>query len=109
LSAITDSARDQICELRIPFVCNHDRATTVWCHRNGVEFKGIGAKSPDLLGSYGCSACHDAYDRRVPLSAHAKSMGITREEVELCFSAGHARSLLRLLESGIIRLSGRTP
>jgi hypothetical protein len=90
--------------MRIPFVCNHDRATTVWCHRNGVEFKGIGAKSHDLLGSYGCSACHDVLDRRVPLPKKAQEMGVTREEVELCFSAGHARSLLRLLEQGIIRL-----
>jgi hypothetical protein len=109
VSKITESAHDQVCELRIPFVCNHDRATTVWCHRNGAVFKGIGAKSEDILGAYGCSSCHDVYDRRVPIPKAAEAMGVTRTEVLQCFNDGHARSLLRLLELGIIRLSGRTP
>ena len=102
MSKITESARGWICEIRIPFVCNHDRATTVWCHRNGAAFKGVGAKSDDVLGSYGCQACHDVYDRRAPLSKPALVHGITRHHVEQAFADGHARSLLRLIELGLV-------
>lgn len=98
MSKITESARGEACTMRIPGVCNHDRATVVWCHRNGAEFKGIGQKSHDLLGAYGCSACHDAYDRRVPTSKF-----VSREMVDFCFDDGHARSLLILIKKGLVR------
>lgn len=104
MSKITESARGAVCELRIPFVCNHDRATTVWCHRNGAAFKGVGLKSEDVLGAYGCSACHDVYDRRVPIPRQAAAMEVTRATVDQCFSDGHARSLLRLIELGIVKI-----
>jgi hypothetical protein len=68
----------------------------VWCHANGsAAGKGIGMKSHDLLGAYGCSACHDVLDRRVPTD-------MPRVEVELAFWEGHARSLILLIERGII-------
>jgi hypothetical protein len=104
MSKITESARGQICEIRIPFVCNYDRATTVWCHRNGSAFKGVGAKSEDVLGAYGCSSCHDVYDRRANLSQSALYHGITRKEIDLAFADGHARSLLILIKLGIVKL-----
>lgn len=44
-------------------VCNHDPETTVLCHlRKG--FYGMGLKPPDIVAIWGCSACHDAIDRR---------------------------------------------
>ena len=84
--------------MRIPGVCNFDPATTVWCHANGISIgKGIGMKAHDLLGSYGCYNCHEAYDRRRPMDM------MDRDEVEICFWEGHARSLLKLIERGIIK------
>ena len=96
MSKIRDSARGENCTIRLPGICNHNPQTVCWCHGNGsAAGKGIGMKSNDLLGAYGCSACHDVYDRRVPTD-------IPRAEVELAFWEGHARSLLRLIERGII-------
>ena len=59
MSKITDSARGQECQIRYPGYCNRDPATTVYCHLNM-----IGYKKNDLFGAYGCSGCHDVYDRR---------------------------------------------
>jgi hypothetical protein len=98
MSTITASANQMPCQIRLIGICNHDPATTVWAHANGsAAGKGIGMKSHDLLGAYGCSACHDIYDRRVPLP-----MAYSREMVELAFHEGHQRSLLLLIEQGII-------
>ena len=100
MSKITESARGEECQIRIMDVCNFDNATTVWCHANGsAAGKGIGMKSHDLLGAYGCSACHDVYDGRRPLPK-----GISRDMVELWFWDGHARSLVKLIEKGIVGL-----
>lgn len=97
-SVITRSARDETCQIRLPGVCKHDRGTTVWCHANGsAAGKGIGMKSNDLLGAYGCSACHAVVDRGRPAPA-----GMTREYIRLAFWEGHARSLLILIEKGIV-------
>jgi hypothetical protein len=84
------------CQIRLVGICNHDPATVVWMHANGsAAGKGIGMKSHDLLGAYGCSACHDVFDRRRPTE-------IPRGEVELAFHEGHQRSLVLLIENGII-------
>jgi hypothetical protein len=98
MSKITESARGEECQIRIPGWCNGNRETTVWAHANGsAAGKGIGMKADDLLGAYGCSNCHDIYDRRRPTP-----QGMTREEVELCFWEGHARSLVMLIKKGVI-------
>lgn len=96
MSKIRDSANGMPCQIRIPGVCNHDPRTTVWCHANGsAAGKGIGMKSHDLLGAYGCSNCHDVVDRRKPCE-------LPRAEIELAFHEGHQRSLVLLIERGII-------
>jgi len=63
---ITKSARGENCAFRFPGICNHNNETTVFCHIN-TKYKGVGMKSPDLFGAYGCSSCHDALDGRNPL------------------------------------------
>jgi len=98
MSTIRNSARGMQCQVRLIGVCNHNPETVVWAHANGsAAGKGIGMKSHDLLGAYACSACHDVVDRRVlaPDVFH-------REQVELAFHEGHQRSLLILIERGII-------
>lgn len=62
MSKITQSARGEECTVRIPGVCNFDRATTTLAHLNGG---GMGRKRPDIHGAYSCSACHDVLDDRV--------------------------------------------
>lgn len=95
MSRITESARGQDCMIRMPGVCNGDPATVVWAHANGsAAGKGIGQKSPDLLGAYACSSCHDEYDRRT-----SKLDLIT---AKLYFAEGHYRSLRMLIEKGLV-------
>lgn len=57
---ITDSARGENCTLRLS-VCSGNPETTVWCH---LGDSGMGTKSSDVIGCYGCSSCHDEIDRR---------------------------------------------
>jgi hypothetical protein len=98
MSKIRESANGAPCQIRLVGICNHNPATTVWCHANGsAAGKGIGMKSHDLLGAYGCSSCHDIYDRRQPAPEV-----MAREAIELAFWEGHARSLVLLIERGII-------
>jgi hypothetical protein len=61
--AVLDSARGATCTARFTGICNHDPATTVWCHLNGHRFgKGAAVKAHDILGFHGCSSCHAYYD-----------------------------------------------
>lgn len=61
------SARDEECTLRFASVCNMRTDTTVLCHSNLlIDGKGMGLKSNDAAGAYGCSACHDVLDGRAP-------------------------------------------
>lgn len=98
MSKITESARGEQCHIRMPGICNFNPETTVWCHGNGSAVgKGLWMKAHDILGAYGCFACHQVYDRQVPTP-----VGLTRTEVELMFWEGHARSIVRLIERGLI-------
>ena len=98
MSKITESARDEMCTVRLPGICNFDRKTTVWAHGNGsAAGRGMWMKAHDLLGAYACSCCHDVYDRRKPTA-------MPRVEVELAFWEGHARSLVILIEKGLVAL-----
>lgn len=57
-------AKGQPCTARFPGICNGNPETTVFCHLNGGAFgKGMGQKAHDVLGFFGCSACHAAYDQ----------------------------------------------
>jgi len=100
MSKIRESARNEECTIRIPGTCNFDSSTTVLMHANGsAAGKGLGMKSPDILRAYGCSACHAVVDRMVPLPKH-----LTRDDVRLMFYEGHARTVLRLIEKGLIEM-----
>lgn len=85
--------------MRMVGVCNFNPETTVWAHANGLAAgKGRGLKSPDALGTYACSACHDVIDGRVLPPEH-----MTREDVLLAFHEGHERSFIKLLEKGLVK------
>ena len=98
MSKITDSAKGQECQVRIPGVCSGDSSTVVWAHAIGTASgKGIGMKSPDALGSYACQPCHDAYDRRIRTNHD-------RQFIEHCFMEGHMKSLRILIEKGLVKV-----
>lgn len=99
MSKITESARGEDCQIRIPGVCSFNAAETVWAHANGsAAGKGIGMKSHDALGSYACFKCHAVVDRMIPLPE-----GLTRDQVKLYFLEGHLRSLIKLIDKGIVK------
>lgn len=61
---ITDAAQGEDCLAQFPG-CRNETATTVFCHLNEAwAGKGLGQKADDCLGFFGCSHCHDLYDRR---------------------------------------------
>ena len=98
MSKITQSAKGEECQVRLPGVCNFNPQTTVWAHANGLAAgKGIGKKSPDALGTYACSACHDVIDGRV----HPRNL--ERHEIQLAFHEGHQRSFILLEAKGLVR------
>lgn len=63
VDAIRKSAKGETCTLRLP-CCNHDDSTVTFNHLRVFGLAGVGQKPPDFAGVYGCSACHDAIDRR---------------------------------------------
>ena len=81
--------------MRIPEVCNHNSETVVLAHYRLAGVSGIGMKSPDVLGAWACSSCHDAIDRR----AHTD---LDRDYVRLLHLEGMARTLAQLNREGLI-------
>jgi hypothetical protein len=81
--------------VRIPDVCNHNSETVVLAHYRLAGVSGIGMKSPDVLGAWACSSCHDAIDRR----AHTD---LDRDYVRLLHLEGMARTLAQLNREGLI-------
>lgn len=60
---IRNSARGEDCTFQIAGVCNYNPDTVVLCHLPD-ESHGAGKKADDISAAYGCTACHDAIDRR---------------------------------------------
>lgn len=84
-------AQGRECQIRIPGVCNGNPETVVLCHLGGA---GMGRKHPDLLGAYGCSACHDAVDGR----------SRTNDDWRLYFYDGIFRTQRMLIDEGVINV-----
>ena len=88
-------AKGRGCMVRIPEVCNHNSETVVLAHYRLAGVSGIGMKSPDVLGAWACSSCHDAIDRRAPTD-------LDRDYVRLLHLEGMARTLAQLNREGLI-------
>lgn len=89
---IRQSARGEECSFRFPGICNFNPETTVWCHIN-TKFKGMGTKSNDLHGAYGCSDCHDALDGRTIGEVKVKDKYVLDAIVE---------SQMKLIDKGLL-------
>jgi len=97
VSAITESARGEECQVRIPGVCTFDLEKTIWSHaRHASGGKGKSIKAFDVCGAYACTACDAAYDQMIGVKH------MTREQVDLDWFHGHLRSLVILKRKGLI-------
>lgn len=92
MSKITQSARGEMCAIRIPRVCNFNPETTVLAHINGA---GMGLKAHDIHGAYACSACHDAIDSRIKTE-------YDRDDLLLMHLQGVMRTQQALINKGLI-------
>ena len=97
MSAYTDKARGQPCQIRVPEVCNFNTETTVPCHLRLAGITGVSLKADDLLVAWGCSACHDYVDGRT----HKEVEHSTRQ---LLLFEGIARTQVAALKKGWIRI-----
>jgi hypothetical protein len=61
---LREQARGEGCQVRVPLVCNHDRATTVCAHVRLIGISGMSLKAPDWFTAFACDACHDYVDGR---------------------------------------------
>jgi hypothetical protein len=90
---LRQEARGRGCMVRLPEVCNHNSETVVLAHVRLAGVSGMGTKSPDLIGAWACSACHDAIDRR----SHTD---LDRDYVRLAHLEGMARTIAQLVKEG---------
>ena len=94
--SLRKEARGRGCTVRIPGVCNFNSETTVLAHIRVTGISGMGLKSPDLLGAWACSACHDEIDGRTHKS------GLSRDELRLAHYDGMARTIMQLHKEGLV-------
>lgn len=90
---LRQEARGRGCMVRLPEVCTHNSETVVLAHVRLAGISGMGTKSPDLIGAWACSACHDAIDRR----SHTD---LDRDYVRLAHLEGMARTIAQLVKEG---------
>lgn len=88
----TKSARGQDCQIRTPF-CNNNPETVVLCHLNSG---GMGQKTSNIHGAYGCSKCHDAVDGRISV--------LYPNELKLDHLQGVIRTQNLMIKNGILKL-----
>jgi hypothetical protein len=89
-------ARGRGCTVRIPGVCNHNSETVVLAHIRAAGISGMGLKSPDLLGAWACSACHDEIDGKTHRS------GLSRNDLRLAHFEGMMRTIAQLHREDIV-------
>jgi hypothetical protein len=76
-------AKGKPCLIRIPNVCNGNPETVVLCHLRMAGISGMGLKANDLLGAWGCSACHRYVDTHGIDGRTALLEGMARTQAEI--------------------------
>lgn len=82
--------------VRLPGICNFNSETVVLAHIRLAGVSGMGMKSPDLIGAWACSACHDEIDGRTHKS------GLSHNELRLAHYDGMARTIAQLDKEGLV-------
>lgn len=96
MTDLRKAAKGRECQIRIPSVCCGDPSTVVLCHFRMAGISGMGLKSSDALGAWGCFQCHQAVDRR----GH---MDLDFDFVRLCHLEGVIRTQAILIAEGKIK------
>ena len=94
--SLRKEAKGRGCMVRIFGICNHNSETVVLAHIRIAGVSGMGMKSPDLIGAWACSACHDELDGRT------RKSGLSRDELRLAHYDGMARTIMQLHKEGLI-------
>jgi hypothetical protein len=84
--------------VRLEGVCNHNSETVVLAHYRLAGVSGMSMKSPDIIGAWACSACHDAVDRR-------DHTDLDRDFVRLAHLEGMVRTIAQLVKEGLVKSS----
>lgn len=82
--------------VRLVGICGFSSETVVLAHIRIAGVSGMGMKSPDLIGAWACSACHDELDGRTHKS------GLSRDELRLAHFEGMARTICQLEKEGLV-------
>jgi hypothetical protein len=94
--SLRKEAKGRGCMVRLPGICNFNSETVVLAHIRLAGISGMGMKSPDLIGAWACSACHDEIDGRTHKS------GMTHDELRLAHYDGMARTIAQLEKEGLV-------
>ncbi len=96
-NAILRAAKGQECMMQSPF-CNSDPDTVVFAHLNeNFAGKALSQKADDIAGAFMCSACHDAYDGRIPVSDFYK------EQEYFYLLRAVIKTIRKLLDDGVLK------
>ena len=90
-------AKGRDCQIRIPGVCSGDPRTVVLCHLPGA---GMGRKSNDIHGAWGCFECHAVVDGH-------KKCDYPPEMLRLWLHEAVIRTQQVLIDEGHISVRGR--
>ena len=94
--SLRKEAKGRGCMVRLPSICNFNSETVVLAHIRLQGVSGMGMKSPDLIGAWACSACHDELDGRT------RKSGLTRDELRLAHYDGMVRTICQLDKEGLV-------
>ena len=78
------------CQIRLPGCTTEP---TCLCHFRMIGLSGIGMKSPDVFGAWGCASCHAKVDTE----------GRGNTEVQLDFAKAVFRTQAILVREGVLR------
>jgi hypothetical protein len=101
LSTLSELARGEPCQIRLPGICNHNVETTVLCHVRLIGVSAMSLKAPDILAAWGCSACHEACDRGPPADADTETL-LVYERRRAALLEGMARTQYQLMRRGLL-------
>lgn len=95
MTDLRKAARGEPCMVR-SCDCNFNPETTVLAHYRMIGVSGIGMKSPDLIASWACSACHDLIDGRTHTT-------LDKNDLRLIHLHGVVRTQAELVRRGMIK------
>ena len=94
--SLRKEAKGRGCMVRLSGICNFNSETVVLAHIRLQGVSGMGMKSPDLIGAWACSACHDELDGRT------RKSGLSRDELRLAHYDGMVRTICQLDKEGLV-------